>query len=537
MKDTAELIEAHLPCNACGSSDALAEYTDHTFCFACSAHKWKDGVEKMDTERVTKKPKDLLVDGSYQALPKRRIPEDVARKFDYTINKLGGKAVQVATYRNRAGDVVGQKIRTADKKFSTTGDFSEVALYGQHLWPNKGKRVVITEGELDAMSYSVATGGNWPVVSIPTGAQGAEKAIARNLDWLEGYDEIVLLFDNDEPGVASAKKCASIFSPGKCKIAQLPLKDANDMLLEGRVKELLNAVYNAVEERPDGIVNGNELWERVNKPIKVGTPYPFNCLNKVLFGLRGREIVTLTAGSGVGKSTIAAEIAYHLANVVGDAVGYVALEEGLERTAMRFMGIAINKPIHLPGDVTEEERRVGYDKTMGTGRYFMYDHFGTTDSDTLLNKLQYLVKGLGVKWVVLDHLSIMVSGMDLDGDERRQLDYTVSKLRQFTEQTGAGLIMISHLKRVSGDKGHEDGLDVSLSHLRGSQAIAQLSDIVLGVSRDMSSGNNYLKVKCLKNRYAGITGDVGSLEYNPVTGRLVEVEDDFQQPKDDNDDF
>ena len=174
---------------------------------------------------------------------------------------------------------------------------------------------------------------------------------------------------------------------------------------------------------------------------------------------------------------------------------------------------------------------------MGTGRYFMYDHFGTTDSDTLLNKLQYLVKGLGVKWVVLDHLSIMVSGMDLEGDERRQLDYTVSKLRQFTEQTGAGLIMISHLKRVSGDKGHEDGLDVSLSHLRGSQAIAQLSDIVLGVSRDMSGGNNHLKVKCLKNRYAGITGHVGSLEYNPVTGRLVEVEDDFPQTKDDNDDF
>ena len=535
----AELIEAHQPCDACGSSDALAEYDDHTFCFACSKHTWKDkGVVMTDTVSVTKKSaRPLLTGGIFQDYPKRKISEEIARRFGYTTNKMGGRAVQVADYRNKDGAVVGQKVRFPDKDFTTTGDFGDVVLFGQHLWPNSGKRVVITEGEIDAMSYAVATGGNWPVVSIPNGAQGADKALRKSLDWLEGYDEIVLMFDNDEPGEKAAKKCATLFTPGKCKIAKLPLKDANDMLVAGRVKELLTSVYNAVEERPDGIVNGDELWDRVNKPIQVGTPYPWSFLNKVLFGLRGREIVTLTAGSGVGKSTISAEIAYHLANVVGDKVGYVALEEGLERTAMRFMGIHLNKPIHLPGDVTEEERRTGFTGTMGTGKYFMYDHFGSTDSDNLLQKLNYLVVGLGCKWIVLDHLSIMVSGMDLDGDERRQLDYTVTQLRQFTERTGAGLLMISHLKRPSGDKGHEDGLDVSLSHLRGSQAIAQLSDVVLGISRDMASGQNRLKVKCLKNRYAGITGHAGTLEYSPVTGRLQETVDEFPEDKDENDDF
>lgn len=535
MTDTVELIKAHLPCEACGSRDALAEYADHTFCFSCSDHKWKDGV--VDNVVKIKQNKPLLTGGQYSALTKRHIPEEITRKFGYTVNTHHGKPVQVADYRDASGAVVAQKVRTQDKQFSTRGDFKNVQLFGQHLWPTTGKRVVVLEGEIDAMSYAAATGGNWPCVSIPNGAQGAEKALTRALDFLEGYDEIVLMFDNDEPGQAAAKKCASIFTPGKCKIATTPLKDASDMLVAGRVKELLNAVYNAVDQRPDGIVNGNELWERVNKPIVVGTPYPWPCLNKILFGLRGREIVTLTAGSGVGKSTIAAEIAYYLANTVGDTIGYVALEEGLERTALRFMAMALDKPIHLPNDVSEAERKESFDKTMGTGRYLLYDHFGSTDSDTLLNKLNYLVKGLGAKWIVLDHLSIMVSGMDLDGDERRQLDYTVTQLRQFTERTGAGLIMISHLKRPSGDKGHEDGLEVSLSHLRGSQAIAQLSDIVLGVSRDMANGNNRLKVKCLKNRYAGITGKAGILEYSPVTGRLVEVMEDFDGNDEENDDF
>jgi twinkle protein len=86
---------------------------------------------------------------------------------------------------------------------------------------------------------------------------------------------------------------------------------------------------------------------------------------------------------------------------------------------------------------------------------------------------------------------------------------------------------VSHLKRPQGDKGHEGGEKVYLSHLRGSAAIAQLSDSVISISRDMSSGEQQIHVACLKNRYAGITGDMGTLEYNPETGRLTEVIDEF----------
>ena len=86
---------------------------------------------------------------------------------------------------------------------------------------------------------------------------------------------------------------------------------------------------------------------------------------------------------------------------------------------------------------------------------------------------------------------------------------------------------MSHLKRPQGDKGHEGGEKVYLSHLRGSAAIAQLSDSVISISRDMSSGEQEIHVSCLKNRYAGITGDMGTLEYNPETGRLTEVIDEF----------
>jgi twinkle protein len=67
------------------------------------------------------------------------------------------------------------------------------------------------------------------------------------------------MFDMDEPGAAAAKECAQLFTPGKCKIASLPLKDANEMLKAGRVAEIIDAIWGAKEFRPDGIVTLKDL--------------------------------------------------------------------------------------------------------------------------------------------------------------------------------------------------------------------------------------------------------------------------------------
>ena len=129
--------------------------------------------------------------------------------------------------------------------------------------------------------------------------------------------------------------------------------------------------------------------------------------------------------------------------------------------------------------------------------------------------------------LVLDHLSIVVSGMDLEGDERRMIDHTMTRLRQFTEETGASLFLVSHLRRPNGNQGHEEGAETSLSQLRGSHAIAQLSDAVIGLERNQQSESdsdrNTTVVRVLKNRFAGTTGIACALRYDADTGRLSEV--------------
>lgn len=526
MSDS-DVLELHTPCPDCGSSDARCVYDDgHTHCFSCGAHHNGDRMTDTTTDAPAPKGKELLPFGRYADLVKRKIREETCKKFGYFVTEFGDKPVQVAPYF-RDGKVVAQKVRFPNKDFTVRGDLSTAPLFGMHLWPATGKRIVVVEGEIDAMSYAQASGLSWPVVSVPNGAQGAAKSIKANIEFLEGYETVVFLFDMDDPGQKAAAECAEILTPGKAAIAQLPLKDANEMLQAGRIKELTQAAWNAQAKRPDGIINGADLWEEVEKPIVMGTPYPWEGLNKVLFGLRPREIVTITAGSGIGKSALCREIAYHLAQHCGETVGYVALEEANARTGLGFMGLHLSVPIHLPGyEVTPDERRRAFDETFGTGRYFLYDHFGSLDSDNLLGKLKFMVKACGVKRLILDHLSIIVSGMDLEGDERRMLDYTMTKLRSFCEETNVGLVLVSHLKRPQG-QGHEEGAMTSLAQLRGSAAIAQLSDAVIGAERNQQADDeedrNLVVLRVLKNRYAGITGLAAALRYNPDTGRLIEV--------------
>lgn len=468
-----------------------------------------------------------LITGSYTALTKRGITEETCRKFGYQVGEVAGEKVQIAPYHDEDRNIIGQKIRWADKSMKVFGSIKEAGLFGQHLWGQGGKKVVVTEGEIDCLTVSQLQGNKWPVVSVPNGAQGAAKAIKKHLDWLESYDEVILMFDMDEPGREATAECAELFSPGKCKVATLPHKDPNECLTKGAGDQVINAIWNAKVFRPDGIISGADLLEEVMKEdAVVSVQYPWGGLNEKTRGLRQGELVTVTAGSGIGKSAIVREIAYHLISK-GETVGMLMLEESVKRTALGLMGIAIDKPIHIDrSGVTENELRGAFEKTLGTGKVYLYDHFGSTEIDNLLARVRYLARSLDCRWVILDHLSIVVSGLG-EGDERRLIDNAMTMLRTLVQETGIGLILVSHLRRPDG-RGHEEGAMTSLSQLRGSHAIAQLSDIVIGAERDQQGEDpNLTLLRVLKNRFTGQTGEACHLRYDPVTGRLMEGSPDL----------
>ena len=522
----------HEPCPRCGSKDNLAVYDDgHAWCFTpeCGYRRGKDNIEEEETNMK-------LIKGKTEALKKRGITKDTVDKWSYQVGEFKGKKVQIANYKKN-GKTVAQKLRFPNKDFLFLGDTKEAGLYGKHLW-DKGKMITICEGEIDAMSVSQAQGNKWPVVSIPNGSAGARRAIQNDLEYLENFESVILMFDQDEAGQTAIDECVQLFSPGKVKVATLPLKDPNEMIQADRGSEIISAIWNAKSYRPDGIIDGADTWELVSTSQKAeSVPYPFTGLNNLTQGIRKGEIVTITAGSGIGKSQLCREIAYSLI-LQNQKVGYLALEENTKRTALGFIGLYLNKPIHLQNvEYTPEELKEGFDTVLGTGNLFLYDHWGSMEINHLFNKIRYLVKGVGCTHIILDHITIILSGLE-GGDERRMLDFVMTKLRSLVEEVQCSLILVSHLRRPQGDRGHEEGVRTSLNQLRGSHGIAQLSDIVIGCERNQQDEENsdLTTVRVLKNRWTGETGVANTLHYSKETGRMSETlsrEEQYDFEKDD----
>lgn len=532
-------------CDSCGSSDGNAVYTDgHTFCFVC--HKRVNGEGGQTSEYKPSGVKKMGVgvssmgelNGTYQALTVRRISEEICRQFGYWIGREHGEIYQVADYRDDEGSIVFQKFRDKDKNFKSKGKAKDTLLFGKHLW-NGGKMIVVTEGELDCLSIAQVQGGKYPVVSIPLGAAAAKKCISANYDYFEQFDKVILMFDQDEAGRIAVRETAEALPQGKAYIAVLPMKDANECLVAGQVKAITDAIWNASPFIPDGVVNARGLRDRVMvKADEPSVPFPVGeNLNKMTKGARNGEVIMMTSGTGMGKSTYARHCAYFWGKLSGHVIGNAFLEESVEETALDLMGLEAKIRLRQNPDLLNEYQRAElFDKTFGvegeTEWCHMYDCFAESVEDRLLSKLHYMAKGLGCTKIILDHLSIVVSSMGEGTDERQTIDRLMTKLKAFAKSTGVVLVVITHLKRGQGDKGHEEGAQVSMSQLRGSGSIGQLSDTVIAFERNQQGSDpNLVRVRILKCRFTGETGVACLLRYNHSTGWLedalgAELEDD-----------
>lgn len=517
-------METHQPCPACGSHDALTIYEDgHSYCFSCNTYFRSDKEEKKLSSGLKKQGLIDLQDMVVSPLPKRKLTKQTCAKYGYFTSMAHGQPVQVACYYDDDNKLLGQKIRYADKTFEARGSFSE-RFFGQHLYQGGGKKLVVTEGEIDCLTVSQVQGNKYPVVSIPTGAASAAKVFRANFNWLESFEEVIVMFDMDDAGRKAVKAVSGILSPNKLKIAWLPCKDPNECLQEGKADAVVKAVWEAKTYTPADIIKGDELWEVLSKHEEsLSYPLPWDIpLQNMTDGLRKGELVVITAGTGIGKTTFVRQLAYHLGTECYCKVGMLMLEENVKHTANGLVCLKLGKPAHRP--IIDSEYKKAFEDIMDN--FVFYNHFGSLECEDLLQTIRYMVTGEQVDFVVLDHISIAISGLDIE-NERKATDVLMTKLRSLVEETGVGMLVVSHLRRTDGTPAEEGGA-LSLSHLRGSQAISQLSDAVWGLERnqqDEGVKKNLVRVRILKNRYSGDTGIAGYLAYDKEHNILNAVKD------------
>lgn len=517
----------HTSCDKCGSSDANAVYSNGTAtCFACGAWSKVDS----DYEPNPKSRQNMnLIESEATDLAKRKIPLPITKQYGYGVgHDKDGKLCQVANYYNKDKELVAQKLRYPDKTFSFIGSPKEAGFFGQNLWGNTGKKVVITEGEIDALSVATAFDGKYPVVSLKNGASAAKREVAANLEWLNGYEEIYIWFDSDAAGRDALADVVEMIPADKLRIIRsADYKDANEVLVYKGKAGVLNSFYNAEKYKPDDIVTPMDLLATIAEPVQMGFPYYYSKLTQLMFGRRFGEIVVVGAGVSVGKTDfVMSQIAFDIQQ--GWKVATFMLEQSTKETMLRVAGKLDGVLYHLPDTQFDADKLT---KTVeGTqGSLFMFDNFGSNTWEKIREKIRYMAHNYECRIFYVDNLTALNAHA---ADERRNLDALMAEVAGLAKELDVWILLVSHLNPPKSGASHEAGGKTEQSQFTGSRAIMRWAYAMFGIERntlheDENERNKGL-IRVLKDRFSGsATGRTVGFYYDRDTGIVHETDDEF----------
>lgn len=552
------------PCPACRkrgedkAGDNLAVHPQHGYskCFKCGY------FETMNSP----------LSGKYMDIFDRSLTKATCEKYGIQIVSFNGKfysgaePVEVVDERCVAfntysgGRIVRQKIRSiANKKhMKLLGDTKNSELYGKHAFsPTKKLPIVITEGEFDAASVYQAT--QLPAVSLPNGAAGVV-SLTKELDWLQQWKHVVLMFDQDDAGRAAIEKALTILPVGRVRLATLPLKDANEMLVDNKEVELKTCIWNAEIRRPQSIVTVSDIMDDIlNKPT-LGLTLPWDFLNEGMYGLQPNHIYVLAGAAQVGKTEFLREIIFHLISEEKAPVGLYSLEQGAASTVQRMVGSKLNRRLHLPNNEWWDEDQIKQHALELNNKIFLYRNSSneSLSLDSLLINIRYMHYCYGINVIVLDNLTAMCHNPVIDGKyvgKYLYIGHIMNQLFTISRELPISIIVVSHLASDGVKKQvhiptskvnkasylsiseyemdellNKPGLDWNsgrmpgLDSLDGSDIVCKLADYVIGLARDSVNKNDItrrtLKVKFLKTRLdSAHCGKEMRLLYNYDTGR------------------
>lgn len=465
------------------------------YCFRC---------EKLFVSDDNKKELKPLYDiKSYVPLNKRNITQSTCEAFKVGLSEDGRL---IFPYGDKS-----QKLKTVDGKYEwVNGSGRILPIFGSNLHDSSRKNIIITEGEEDAMAVYQAMGQGSlrslnHVTTVPKGAGSALEFVKDNYEKLVQYETVTLCFDSDEKGQEAQNKVIPLFTKNKIRIVKLPVKDACEMLQNNRSEELKWLVLKAESIIPKGIVRMSDLTDEFfDYEPPLGVELPFPKLNRALNGLRKGELTMVAAGSGLGKSVFTSNIIYDMILNKGLKVVDIKLEEDKKKTIFNYAGMYFNdrKYANTPKLLSTEQRAEFRDVFKN---YITHDHFGSLNSKELLSVLEYYALSEKVDFIFLDHISIAISGNESSKEgERKDIDILVTKIRELINTSGVGFMCISHLSNPnSGGTQWEEGRKVNRSALRGSGALAQLSDNIIGIEGNLTQEDTKTlrTIRLLKTRY------------------------------------
>lgn len=484
----------------------------------------KSGTQRESVKEVLEFP---LMNAKY-----RGIRPDIWKNFEVRVSFNEGDGSMEYLYFPiyAEGKHVGFHRRSMkEKKFINIGNIAgaKLDLFGLDKCDKSGKKIVITEGHIDALSlyqtmFDYSGARFKPNITSLNNGTGSVNQVGNNRDTLLAYDEVLTSFDMDAPGQEAVSVASKILGP-ILRVMELSKKDANELLEAGKGKELINAFFNAKEFIPSDIITLGDIYEEILKETEPGMPYPWDGLNDITYGIFDRQIISVGAAAGAGKTVWMNQLSSYFIYEFKKKIALFSLEETPAYTAKKLIGSLIQKRIHLPGvKVDPNDIQAVYDSLKDY--LYIYDTQGYLSWEDIKSNIRYLAS-LGCSIFVVDPLTAVTASLSAS-EANEMLNSMMAELAGLVQSLGITVFLVSHLNNPKTGKMHSEGGRVSGEQFTQSRAMYRWSHLVLGLERNLQSEDeeekNTLIVRVIKNRLVGKTGTI-SLKYEEESGRLNEV--------------
>jgi twinkle protein len=364
------------------------------------------------------------------------------------------------------GELVMVKFRSlAEKKFRLSESNLKPCLFGWQAVPPTARSVVICEGEFDAMAWREY---GFPALSVPFGGGNGAKQdwIEHEIDNLERFDDVLLSMDMDDTGKKAVSEIVDRVGRHRCRVVELPMKDANECLLQGiSTSEIIGIMAKARTMDPSELRNAGDYLEDVLAAFNpteddLGFATPWDKCKSLRF--RRGEVTIIAGVNGHGKS----EAAGHF-TIDAISQGEKACVASMEFKPHKWIARLVRQACAVSNP---SNQYIETAMNWLAGGLWVFDVATTAKTNLLLEVFAYARKRYGVTLFVIDNLSKL--NIDLD-DYNRQREF-IDEITDFAKQHDVHVFLVAHMK-----KGEDDARPGGKFDVKGSGAITDLADNVL----------------------------------------------------------
>jgi twinkle protein len=362
-------------------------------------------------------------------------------------------------------DLVFAKYRKLPKQFSADAECEPILFGWQAIW-GRARAIVITEGELDAISFHAY---GFPALSVPTGA-GGHGWIEREFDRLEAFDTIYLSMDMDAAGEKAIAVLCERLGRERTKIVKLPRKDCNACLMDGVTRDdIVEAMRTARTQDPSELRSAADFEDAVVEAFSQrdhGLSLPWRNGDQIL--LREGEVSLWAGVNGHGKTEVIGQVAAWNATRQQTRTCIASMEMAPARLLRRMY----RQIASIPNPTETYVRHISRSLRESL---WIFDVTGTAKAKRLLEVFRYARKRYQIEFFVIDNLA----KCGIDEDDYSGQKQFIDELGDFARETNTHVALLAHMK-----KGEDENRPAGKMSVKGTGAITDMVDTVIEIWRN-----------------------------------------------------